>query len=211
MTDHVSLNIQPRRSNNNDTCTLTIAFCGGIFSAFLIIGLVSTSVLYVTYCCIALSNDKFLSDNCSNSYLWYYVLVSLIYCCVASYHDSEFLKEYSKEGRDKWTMICYFISMIIVRMGLGIWGFIELSEITSNLNNTVNITGITSINDINSITGITGITSIISPTNGADIHCKELTESTLWTMGVVSMILQFITGSIITIILACAICVLIVM
>ena len=153
--------------------------CGGLLTMSLIIGATGGCILYVVFVIIALGNDKDLSDNCSNSHLWYYLLVSIISFIIIRINDATFFKD---DNIETGAIIIYGLTGITIQLGFSIWGSLELFEITFDENNIHNMT---------------------VTTNNTDFYCKELAESKLYTMSFVSMILQFASAALVLIILLC--------
>jgi len=182
-------NLLNKKSNKNfedcDECVKCGALCcAGILTLGLIIGGIGATILYLIFAILALWNDKDLSDNCSNSHLWYYLLVSLISGIVLKLNEYNMSKDNETENDKGITIIINGLTVVIVQFGLAIWGFLEVSEISFDENNISNLTVIT---------------------NNTDYHCKELAESQIFTMSVISMSVQFASGALGILIVLCII------
>lgn len=154
--------------------------CGSLLMMSLTIGAVGAGILYLVFCVLALWNDKDLSDICSNSHLWYYLLVSIISFGVIKMNELSLFQ--GDNNRELGPIIIFGLTVTVIQVGFGIWGSLELFEITFDENNIHNMTVVT---------------------NNTDYHCKELAESRLFTMSFVSMILQFTSCGLVVIVLLC--------
>lgn len=141
----------------------------------LIVAIIGASITYLVYGIIILSDDKDISDNCTGSHLWAYVLTNLILMfLVKSKIVNNILNKNSNKNNDNCVFICSYICCMLIDLGLAIWGSIELYVIPNN-------------------------NKII--TSSEYIACMDLKNSNIWTFGFVTMILQYISVGIILIII----------
>lgn len=88
-------------------------------------------IAYITFSIIYLINDKSIADNCDNSNLWVYNLVSLILTFISRMCSV-------KNGSDEHQfimrkiIIITYICNIFIELALSIWGGIELFNNCNN-------------------------------------------------------------------------------
>jgi hypothetical protein len=88
-------------------------------------------IAYITFSIIYLINDKSIADDCDNSNLWVYNLVSLILTFISRMCSV-------KNGSDEHQyimrkiIIITYICNIFIELGLSIWGGIELFNNCNN-------------------------------------------------------------------------------
>ena len=169
----------------------TLCYCLGIILYILaIIALTISSVCYIIYGIMILVNNKDIVDKCSGSHLWVYVLTSLILVILSKNHQVNTIKNKSKNDDNDdnenplCTFICTLFCSLIIEFGMGIWGYMELYTFPY----TTNITYTTNTTNITYNTNTTTYNSTV---------CSNLVESDIWTFGLVTMVLQFISTSII--------------
>ena len=82
-------------------------------------------IAYITFSIIFLVNDKSIGDNCNNSNLWLYNLISLILTFISRMCS---VKNGSDEHPNimRKIIIITYICNIFIELGLSIWGGIEL-------------------------------------------------------------------------------------
>lgn len=88
-------------------------------------------IAYITFSIIYLINDKSIADNCDNSNLWVYNLVSLILTFISRMCS---IKNGSDEHPNimRKIIIVTYICNIFIELGLSIWGGIELFNNCNN-------------------------------------------------------------------------------
>ena len=102
-------------SDKSNLCCLITCCCIILFSY----------ITYITFSILYLVQDKSLDDNCDDSNLWVYNLVSLILPLI-----SRFCSAKNSSDKDEKTSTCQLISSLIcsslIETSLGVWGGIEL-------------------------------------------------------------------------------------
>lgn len=99
---------------SNLCCFIT---CGCIF----FIGYIT----YITFSILYLVVDKSLDDDCDDSNLWVYNLVSLILPIISRLCSAK-NSSHKDEKTSTCQLICSLICSCLIEMGLAIWGGIEL-------------------------------------------------------------------------------------
>jgi len=173
---------------------------------------------YVVIGVIFLVHDSAAIYKCTESHLWIYIIVNVLlsaYLTIRQLHKQKF-KTYTYDDDDNdndndndCTYICEQIVYLLVYIGMGIWGYIELYVIPNNIDFN-NIT----ISDTNISTNIsanmnTTLGSVYNNTyailnynhnhnhNHINSRCSELMNTYIWYFGLVTVILQFIAVGII--------------
>tara|TARA_B100001094_G_scaffold332597_1_gene405383 strand:+ start:1277 stop:1771 length:495 start_codon:yes stop_codon:yes gene_type:complete len=82
-------------------------------------------IAYITFSIIYLINDKSIADNCNNSNLWLYNLISLILTFISRMCSVKNGSDQHQYIMRKIIIITY-IWNIFIELGLSIWGGIEL-------------------------------------------------------------------------------------
>ena len=100
----------------------------------MLVGVIGT-ILYIVFSILYLVNDYSIAKDCDDSYLWEYILVSLILFIIFGSLNS---KNVSDENKTNTNFIILSIcSTLFMEIGLLIWGYIELFQ--DNLQETTNI------------------------------------------------------------------------
>ena len=148
---------------------------GSILCTCFTIGLVLASITYIVFGIIALVNNKNTADDCKNSYLWYYVLVSIILFVLSKKGESQIIlvKTGDNDDFNMTTYICSLFCYLLMQIGLAIWGYIELYNYSYNDYNTTYFA------------------------YDSQTPCADLSDSLLYTMGLITMIQQWCVAGLI--------------
>ena len=97
----------------------------------LLLSLVVCFISYIIFGIIYLIKDYDVNNNCSSSYLWYYVLISLIITPFSKYNINYFY-----ENKSYLFMIVFIASIDLI---LASWGSVELFNNSCNNLNKLNL------------------------------------------------------------------------
>ena len=161
-------------------CTKVLLKIGGFVCA----------VVYIVYSILALVNDKPICDACPNSHLWEYMLTAVILFVLSKWQQKNVFTEES-DKINPCTIICSLGCTMILEMCLGIWGYTELFKNPYIIHNTTNINS----TDINS-TDINSTYFNNTIIESRLIECPGIRGSQIWTLGLITAVLQFITTAI---------------
>lgn len=108
------------RDNNEDCCYSCYKYVSYFLGCLLMIGLIGGIVSYIVFGIIFLVQDYNIANDCKDSNLWEYALVSII----LSFTN---IKIHSSESDKNIDFACIIIVIIgVMNLCLSIWGAIEL-------------------------------------------------------------------------------------
>jgi len=103
------------KTDDCGTCLLLGCSCIGGLS------LVAAAISYYVFSIIFLVNDKSIADDCSISHIWEYVLTTLVINFLVAKSSANGTKK-SDEG----VGVCAFLISLLITVGIGSWGGVEI-------------------------------------------------------------------------------------
>lgn len=97
--------------------------CGGCIGFILLLGLLAGCISYLVFGIIFLVKCYDVANDCKDSKLWEYVLVSMVLSLMKSNAKSS-----SGDDHEVKASVCTFVCFGLMEFGLAIWGSIELWE-----------------------------------------------------------------------------------
>jgi hypothetical protein len=187
----VIVQINPEKSKkSSDSSEACVALCGGCGICIFALGIAAAAIVYIVHAIIALSNDKNISDECSLSHVWAYILTHLIVEFLVKANAGK-----NASSKDDITNMIVIVAWSgLIDLGLSIWGTVELFYLIQHYEET-NITN-------NTLTNYT-ITDLTDP---MVVACEDLQQSSLWTMGYITLGIELALLGISFIILIICIC-----
>ena len=149
----------------------TDCFCTSTFDIIrnlFIVSMFCASCVYAAYGILYMHNYKHVFDSCNISHLWYYIGVCIIHNLLRNTYVC-----CAKHDKKLATAICCVGCCLLIEILFAGWGFLELYAIPD-------------ISYINS----TEIAININKT-----ACSNIKYTNLWNLGVVSMVIQMVFGT----------------
>ena len=106
-----------------DCIKVTRGCTGIVLVVTIILSIIVTVVLYIVFGIIALVNNKNTADLCDNSYLWYYVLVSIIFAILGKSGEAKVINTnndnvVTSAGVNSCIIVCCLIIELSGNLGI---------------------------------------------------------------------------------------------
>lgn len=114
-----------KNADNKPKAENCIVCCGGCMGFILVLGLIAGYISYMVFGTTFLIKDYDVANDCKDSKLWEYVLVSMVLSLLRSKTKSNKDDDHVVETS---VYVCTLVCFGLIEFGLAIWGSIELWE-----------------------------------------------------------------------------------